>query len=123
MQLPLKLLKLWRTSWPSLSPALPKLSQPLARRALQTVLALLHFPGVTSWGVGRILCRILTLLSEVPFVKPRPSCLATSQFQRCTPVTLSAWELNILLGNGHPDRAQLAPAWRPVTYEGTSAAR
>jgi transposase len=37
-------------------------------------------------------------------------------------VTLSAWELNILLGNGHPDRAQLAPAWRPVTYEGTRAA-
>ena len=37
-------------------------------------------------------------------------------------VTLSAWELSILLGNGHPDRAQLAPAWRPVTYEGTSAA-
>jgi transposase len=39
-----------------------------------------------------------------------------------TSVTLSAWELSILLGNGHPDRAQLAPAWRPVTYEGTSAA-
>ena len=38
-------------------------------------------------------------------------------------VTRSAWELHILLGNGHPDRAQLAPAWRPVTYEGTSAAR
>jgi transposase len=38
-------------------------------------------------------------------------------------VTLSAWELPILLGNGHPDRAQLAPAWRPVTYDGTSAAR
>jgi transposase len=37
-------------------------------------------------------------------------------------VTLSAWELSILLGNGHPDRAQLAPAWRPVSYEGTSAA-
>ena len=37
-------------------------------------------------------------------------------------VILSAWELNVLLGNGHPDRAQLAPAWRPVTYEGTSAA-
>jgi transposase len=37
-------------------------------------------------------------------------------------VTLSAWELNILLGNGHPDRAQLAPAWRPVPYEGASAA-
>ena len=37
-------------------------------------------------------------------------------------VTLSAWELSILLGNGHPDRAQLAPAWRPVAYEGASAA-
>jgi transposase len=36
--------------------------------------------------------------------------------------TLSAWELNILVGNGPPDRAQLAPVWRPVTYEGTSAA-
>jgi transposase len=39
-----------------------------------------------------------------------------------TSVTLSAWDLSILLGNGPPDRAQLAPAWRPVTYEGTSAA-
>ncbi len=38
-------------------------------------------------------------------------------------VTLSAWELHILLANGHPDRAQLAPVWRPVTYEGASAAR
>ena len=37
-------------------------------------------------------------------------------------VTLSAWELSILLGNGHPDRAQLAPAWRPITYDGASAA-
>jgi transposase len=37
-------------------------------------------------------------------------------------VTLSAWELSILLGNGYPDCAQLAPAWRPVPYEGTSAA-
>jgi len=39
-----------------------------------------------------------------------------------TSVTLSAWELSIRLGNGYPDRAQLAPAWRPVTYERTSAA-
>jgi transposase len=37
-------------------------------------------------------------------------------------VLLSAWELTILLGNGHPDRAQLAPNWRPIRYEGTSAA-
>ena len=37
-------------------------------------------------------------------------------------VTLSAWELTILLGNGHPDRAQLAPDWHPVRYDGTSAA-
>jgi transposase len=37
-------------------------------------------------------------------------------------VRLSAWELTILLGNGYPDRAQLAPDWRPVRYEGTSAA-
>ena len=35
---------------------------------------------------------------------------------------LSAWELHVLLGNGQPDRAQLAPDWRPVRYEGTSAA-
>lgn len=38
-------------------------------------------------------------------------------------VTLSAQELSILLWNGNPERAQLAPLWRPVTYEGTSAAR
>jgi len=37
-------------------------------------------------------------------------------------VILSAWELNVLLGNGHPDRAQLAPDWRPIRYEGTRAA-
>jgi transposase len=37
-------------------------------------------------------------------------------------VTLSAWALHVLLGNGHPDRAQLAPDWRPVRHEGTSAA-
>lgn len=37
-------------------------------------------------------------------------------------VTLSARELSILLWNGNPDRAQLAPLWRPVPYEGTSAA-
>jgi len=37
-------------------------------------------------------------------------------------VTLSAWELNVLLGNGHPDRAQLAPDWRPIRYDGTRAA-
>jgi len=37
-------------------------------------------------------------------------------------VTLAAWELRVLLGNGHPDRAQLAPDWRPVRYEGTRAA-
>ena len=36
-------------------------------------------------------------------------------------VLLSAWELNVLLGNGHPDRAQLAPDWRPIRYDGTRA--
>lgn len=30
-------------------------------------------------------------------------------------VTLSAHELSILLWNGHPDRAQFAPAWRAVS--------
>jgi transposase len=37
-------------------------------------------------------------------------------------VTLSAQELSILLWNGNPERAQLAPVWCPVTYDGTSAA-
>jgi transposase len=37
-------------------------------------------------------------------------------------VTLSAQHLSLLLWNGHPERAQLAPDWRPVRYEGTSAA-
>jgi transposase len=37
-------------------------------------------------------------------------------------VTLSAWELTVLLGNGDPDRAQLAPDWRPVRDAGTRAA-
>lgn len=37
-------------------------------------------------------------------------------------VTLSARELGILLWNGNPDRAQLAPLWRPRPYEGASAA-
>jgi transposase len=37
-------------------------------------------------------------------------------------VTLSAQELSILLGNGHPDRAQFAPLWRPLTYDGTRVA-
>jgi transposase len=37
-------------------------------------------------------------------------------------VTLSAWELTILLGNGYPDRAQLAPDWRPVRYDDPRAA-
>ncbi len=33
-----------------------------------------------------------------------------------TPSTsLSARELSILLWNGNPDRAQLAPVWRPIT--------
>ena len=27
-------------------------------------------------------------------------------------------DLNVLLGNGHPDRAQLAPDWRPIRYTG-----
>ena len=36
-------------------------------------------------------------------------------------VTLSAWALTVLLGNGDPDRAQLAPDWRPVRYAGTRA--
>ena len=30
-------------------------------------------------------------------------------------VTLSAHELSILLWNGHPDRAQCAPAWRAIS--------
>jgi transposase len=37
-------------------------------------------------------------------------------------VTLSAQELSILLWNGNPDCAQLAPGWRPLPYEGTRAA-
>ena len=37
-------------------------------------------------------------------------------------VTLWARALSILLWNGNPERAQLAPLWRPVTYEGTRAA-
>jgi transposase len=37
-------------------------------------------------------------------------------------VTLSAQHLSILLWNGPPERAQLAPDWRPVHYEGASAA-
>jgi transposase len=37
-------------------------------------------------------------------------------------VPLSAAQLSILLWNGHPERAQLAPDWRPVRYEGTRAA-
>ena len=36
-------------------------------------------------------------------------------------VTLSARELSILLWNGNPDRAQLAPDWRPVPYDGARA--
>ena len=36
-------------------------------------------------------------------------------------VTLSAQHLSILLWNGHPDRTQLAPDWRPIRYEGTRA--
>ena len=37
-------------------------------------------------------------------------------------VILSARELSILLWNGNPDRAQLAPLWRPLPYEGTTVA-
>jgi transposase len=37
-------------------------------------------------------------------------------------VTLSAQHLSILLWNGYPERAQLAPEWRPVRYEGASTA-
>jgi transposase len=37
-------------------------------------------------------------------------------------VTLSARELSIVLWNGNPDRAQLAPDWRPVHYDGARAA-
>ena len=51
---------------------------------------------------------------------PRPFSLVADRYH--SSVTLSAWELTILLGNGHPDRAQLAPDWRPVRYEGTRAA-
>ena len=36
-------------------------------------------------------------------------------------VTLSAQHLSILLWNGNPDRAQLAPDWRPLPYEGARA--
>jgi transposase len=35
---------------------------------------------------------------------------------------LSARELSILLWNGNPDRAQLAPEWRPLPYGGSAAA-
>ena len=37
-------------------------------------------------------------------------------------VTLLAQHLSILLWNGHPDRAQLAPDWHPLHHEGTRAA-
>lgn len=37
-------------------------------------------------------------------------------------VILSAWALHVLLGNGHPDRAQLGLDWRPIRYDGTRAA-
>jgi transposase len=37
-------------------------------------------------------------------------------------VPLAARELTILLWNGFPERAQMAPLWRPVSYEGTRAA-
>jgi transposase len=37
-------------------------------------------------------------------------------------VTLFAQELSLLLGTGNPARAQVAPRWRPVTYEGPRAA-
>jgi transposase len=37
-------------------------------------------------------------------------------------VTLAAQELSMLLWNGHPARAQCAPLWRPLPYEGTRAA-
>lgn len=37
-------------------------------------------------------------------------------------VPLAVGELHILLGNGPPARAQLAPAWRPVRDDGTRAA-
>jgi transposase len=35
--------------------------------------------------------------------------------------TLSAQQLSIRLWNGHPERAQLAPDWRPLRYDGASA--
>ncbi len=37
-------------------------------------------------------------------------------------VTLAAQELSLLFWNGHPDRAQFAPLWRPLTDDGTSVA-
>lgn len=37
-------------------------------------------------------------------------------------VTLSAQQLSLRLWNGNPERAPLAPLWRPVSYAGTSAA-
>jgi transposase len=37
-------------------------------------------------------------------------------------VRLSAPELSVLLWNGFPDRAQMAPEWRPIAYEGTRGA-
>ena len=37
-------------------------------------------------------------------------------------VPLSGRELSILLWNGNPDRAQLAPLWRSLPYEGANAA-
>jgi transposase len=37
-------------------------------------------------------------------------------------VALSARELSILLWNGNPERAQLAPDWRPLRYDVPSVA-
>jgi transposase len=37
-------------------------------------------------------------------------------------VTLSAPHLSLLFWNGHPERAQLAPDWRPIPDEGARAA-
>jgi transposase len=53
--------------------------------------------------------------------------LSQGRFQWWPPATapsvrLSARELTILLWNGFPDRAQMAPEWRQVASGGTSAA-
>jgi len=70
----------------------------VVRKRTGTTLKLLAYDGQGFW-----LCT--KRLSRGHF-----SGWPTASTQR---VTLSAWELYVLLGNGHPARAQLAPDWRP----------